>query len=130
MGAYSQDLRDRALNACEGGEKPLSIAKRLEVSESWVRTIYKRLKETGERTAHRIGGYRVSRLASWESEIKAWIAEKPDMTLAEMVQQLADNGVQITIHPLWRQLKQWGLRFKKKPSRPRANPTGYSRAAG
>jgi transposase len=118
MAAYSQDLRERVLNACERGESPAAIAKRLEVSVSWVRSVYQRYKETGERRAHRVGGYRVSRLADWEGEIKAWIAEKPDMTLAEIVEHLNENSVKIAISSLWERLNQWGLSFKKKPSRP------------
>lgn len=125
MVGYSQDLRDRVISACERGECPSVIARRLEVSDSWVRQVYKRFKESGERTAHRVGGYRVSRLVSWEIEIKGWIAEKQDMTLAEMVERLADKGVQIAISSLWEQLDHWGLTFKKKPTRPRTSPNRY-----
>lgn len=122
MIAYSQDLRERAINACQRGEPVSVIARRLEVSESWVRRVYRRFQETGERASHRLGGYRVSCLASWKETIEGWIAEKPDLTLAEIVERLDEQGVAITTHPLWRQLKQWGLRFKKKPARSRAAP--------
>jgi hypothetical protein len=36
MEAYSQDLRDRVLRALERGERPVDIARRLEVSRIWV----------------------------------------------------------------------------------------------
>lgn len=70
MSAYSQDLRERALKAYERGEAVSDIAKRLEVSQNWVRSVFHRFKETGERTAHRVGGYRVSGLKGWEETIK------------------------------------------------------------
>ena len=35
MRAYSQDLRDRILNALERGERPTDIAARFEVSRVW-----------------------------------------------------------------------------------------------
>jgi transposase len=114
MAAYSQDLRERALRAFERGESPAAIAGRLEVSVSWVRAVERRFRETGERTARRVGGYRVSRLAPWEAEIKSWIAETPDLTLEEIVARLAAEEVHIGIHGVWEQLQNWGLRFKKK----------------
>lgn len=129
MVAYSQDLRERAIKACQRGEPVSVIARRLEVSESWIRRVYRRFQETGERTAHRLGGYRTSCLEPWKETIEGWIADKPDLTLAEMVGRLDEQGVTITIHPLWRQLKQWGLSFKKKPARSRATPSRRSSRA-
>lgn len=120
MAAYSQDLRDRALAACERNESAAMIAQRLEVSESWVRQVYRRFKETGERTAHRLGGYRVSCIAPWKERIEGWIADKPDLTLVEITERLSDQNVRITSHPLWQQLKYWGLTYKKKSACSRA----------
>jgi len=36
MAAYSQDLRERVLRACERGDSPSQIARRFEVSRVWV----------------------------------------------------------------------------------------------
>ncbi len=81
MAVYSQDLRERAIDAYERGEPVTVIARRLEVSESWVHRVSKRFRETGERTAHRVGGYRKPSLAPWQGTIQDWITEKPDLTL-------------------------------------------------
>lgn len=129
MAAYSQDLRERVLNGYDRGERPADIAQRLEVSKTWVHSVYKRFKETGERSAHRLGGYRIPCLLSWEETIRSWIAEKPDLTLSEMVDRLAENGVEVGISTMWRQLDKWGLRFKKNAARPRTEPPGYSGTA-
>jgi transposase len=120
MAAYSQDLRERVLRAYERGEPATAIARRLEVSESWVHGVCQRYRETGERTAHRIGGYRVSCLEPWRETILGWIAEQPDLTLAEMVERLGQNGVEVVVGTLWHQLNRWELTYKKKPARPRA----------
>ncbi len=119
MTVYSQDLRERALQACQRGESPAAVARRLEVSDSWVRQVYKRFLDTGERTAHRLGGYRKPCLEPWKESIQGWICEKPDLTLAEMAERLEESGVEVAVSTLWYQLNRWGLTYKKKPARPR-----------
>lgn len=123
MAAYSQDLRERVLKGCQQGEPVTAIAQRLEVSESWVHSVYKRFKETGERTARRVGGYRKSVLAPWKDTILGWISEKSDLTLAEMTERLGENGVRVGESTLWYQLSHWEMTYKKKPARARATTT-------
>jgi transposase len=113
--AYSQDLRDRVLNALERGERPTDIAQRYEVSRGWVHQVRKQLQSEGRRTSLQIGGHRVSVLAPLEAVLCAWIADQPDWTLAEMCERLTrEHGVVIGIPALWHQLDKWGLSFKKK----------------
>lgn len=120
MQAYSQDLRDRALNALERGETALSVSQRLEVSVRWVKRVKHRLKEAGVRCSQRLGGYRRSRLEPYRQDIEGWIAQQPDMTLAEIIDKLTnEKAVTIGVTALWTQLNHWGLRFKKKYSRSR-----------
>ena len=126
MAAYSQDLRERVLKARQQGEPVTAIAQRLEVSESWVHGVCKRFKETGERTAHRVGGYRRPCLEPWKESIQRWIAEKPDLTLSEMAERLSQNGVEVAVSTLWYQLSRWRLTYKKKSVRAR---TASSRRA-
>ena len=49
MRAYSQDLRDRALQALGRGESLASISRRLEVSRQWVCDVRDRMVLHGER---------------------------------------------------------------------------------
>jgi len=113
MQPYSQDLRDRVLRALDRGDRPTEIARRFEVSRIWVYQVRGRVQATGERGSLRIGGYRRSKLAQSEQQLRGWIAEAPDLTLAELQQRLAGQGVAVKIGALWHQLNKWNLTFKK-----------------
>lgn len=121
--AYSQDLRDRALKGLFSGRTSLIVAIQLDVSESWVQSVWKRFKTTGETTARKQGGCRPARLKPYREEITGWIKEKPDMTLEEMTERLfKEKAVKISISGLSQQLAKWQLTFKKNSQRSRANP--------
>lgn len=129
MRPYSQDLRDRVLHALERGERPTEIAVRFEVSRGWVHQVRRQLREEGRRSSLRIGGHRKSLLAPLEPELRKWIADQPDLTLAEMCERLAEkHGIAIRVPALWHQLNKWGLSYKKNSSRQRARAA--RRAAG
>jgi transposase len=128
MAAYSQDLRERVLRALERGDRPTEIAGRFEVSRIWVYQVRRRVQQTGERGSLRIGGYRKSRLAESEQQLRGWIAAEPDLTLAELQRRLHEQGVAIQIGALWHQLNKWNLTFKKNAARQRTRTGG--RAAG
>lgn len=128
MGAYSQDLRERVLRALDRGERPSEIARRFEVGRVWVYKVRDRLQRTGERSGPQIGGYRRSRLAGSEPQLRAWIAAEPGLTLAELQQRLGEQGVTVKTGALWHQLNKWNLTFKKNAARDRARARG--RAAG
>lgn len=128
MRAYSQDLRDRVLRAVERGERPTEIAKRFEVSRVWIYQVADRFKATGQRTQLQMGGYRRSRVADQEARLRGWLKEEPDLTLAELCERLAKQGIEIKAPALWHQLNKWNLSFKKNPARQRAR--ARRRAAG
>jgi transposase len=120
MQSYSQDLRDRVLWALDRGERPTAIARRLEISRVWVYRVRDRKQKTGKRTSYRIGGHRRSLVADLKSEICAWIEQEPDLSLAQLCERLANQGVAIKAGALWHQLSKWNLTFKKNPARQRA----------
>ncbi|MCL2590766.1 MAG: helix-turn-helix domain-containing protein [Betaproteobacteria bacterium] len=120
MHAYSQDLRDRVLRALERGESPSEIARRFEVSRVWVYDVRNRFRDRGERCSHPIGGQRRSRIAHLEAGIRAWIQAEPDLSLAQLCQRVAQQGIQIKVAALWHQLDKWKLSFKKNAARQRA----------
>jgi transposase len=128
MQSYSQDLRDRVLWALDRGERPTAIARRLEVSRVWVYQVRGREQKTGQRTSFPIGGHRRSRIAEMEPVLRAWIEQAPGLSLAELGERLAEQGISIKIGALWHQLDKWKLTFKKNPARQRARTRG--RAAG
>ena len=120
MAAYSQDLRDRVLDALGRGERPSVIALRFVVSRSWVYRVRDRLLKDGKRSALQIGGYRRSRIEPFQQQVCSWIEEQSDLTLAEICSRLGELGVQIKSSALWNQLNKWGLSFKKNAARQRA----------
>jgi transposase len=120
MQAYSQDLRDRVLRAVERGESPTDIARRFEVSRVWVYQVADRFKTTGERSSLQVGGHRVSKVAHLEATIRHWLKAEPDLTLMELCERLAKQGIELKAPALWHQLNKWNLSFKKNSARQRA----------
>jgi transposase len=113
MAAYSQDLRDRVLDALACGERPSAVALRFMVSRSWVCHVRDRFCQYGKRTALQAGGCRRSRIAHLEQTIRGWLQEQADLTLAEMCGRLSGMGIELKPPALWHQLNKWGLSFKK-----------------
>ena len=114
MHAYPQELRDRVIDAWLRDEPVTDIACRLEVSRSWAHKVIRRFQEDGNRCSAQMGGHRRSRVADMQQEISEWIRAVPNLTLAQMCERLAMQGVQLTPPALYQQLKKWGFRYKKK----------------
>ena len=129
MQSYSQDLRERVLWALDRGERPSSIARRLEVSRVWVYQVRDRAQKLGKRTSFPIGGHRRSRVAEMESVLRAWIEAEPDLALSELSARLARQDIVIKPGALWHQLNKWNLTFKKNPARQRARARGRAASA-
>ena len=129
MQSYSQDLRERVLRALARGEGPSAIAQRFEVSRFYVYQVRDREQESGVRTSFQIGGHRRSRLEEAEPALRSWIAAEPGLTLEELRERLAVQGIAIKIGALWHQLNKWNLTFKKTPARQRARTRGRAGSA-
>lgn len=118
MQSYSQDLRDRVLGALARGDAPSAIARRFEVSRFYVYQVRDREQETGVRSSFQIGGHRRSRVQQAE----------PGLTLEQLRERLAAQGIAVKVGALWHQLNKWNLTFKKNAARQRARARG--RAGG
>ena len=129
MQSYSQDLRERVLRALARGEGPSAIAQRFEVSRFYVYQVRDREQESGVRTSFQIGGHRRSRLEEAEPALRSWIAAEPGLTLEELRERLAVQGIAIKIGALGHQLNKWNLTFKKNPARQRARTRGRAGSA-
>jgi transposase len=129
MQSYSQDLRDRVLRALSRGDGPSTIARRFEVSRFYVYQVRDREQETGVRSSFQIGGHRRSRLEEAEPALRGWIAAEPGLTLAELQERLASQGIAIKIGALWHQLNKWNLTFKKNAARQRTRTRGRAGSA-
>src|SRR3954452_15000320 len=117
--AYSTDLRERALAACEGGEGSQSeVARRYRVGERTLSGWLKLAREEGRRAPKPRRGGRAP--VRGERETLARLrAERNDATLAEYADRLAERtGVRRSASALCRALKALGLVRKKRRSRP------------
>lgn len=92
------------------------------VSRRTVERWWKRWQTNGERTARRIGGGRVSRLKPHAQAVRAWIAQKPDLTLEQICARLRrEKAVRLRKSALAHQLARMDLSFKKNSARRRAD---------
>ncbi|HSM42626.1 MAG TPA: IS630 family transposase [Afifellaceae bacterium] len=113
--AYSQDLRDRVIDAAFSGMSARRAADRfgigLATAIRWVR----QARETGDRTPGHQGQPRRSKLDPHRDYILAMVEATPDMTISEMLDKLvAERGVRASRATLWTFLDRCGLTFKKK----------------
>jgi transposase len=121
---YSLDLRQRVVGAVHSGMSCEEAAQHYEVSESsairWVR----RERETGSPAAFPMGGSRPFALAAQRDWLLARVAVKRDITLRELLAELADRGIEVSYYAVWHILDRAGISFKKKPARQRTRPAG------
>jgi transposase len=57
-----------------------------------------------------MGGHRTSRLAAHDTTLRAWIGQRPDLTLAELQRRCREElRVRLGITALWHRLERLGL---------------------
>lgn len=105
--AYSMDLRERVIAACDAGDGTKTVAERFEVSPAWVRRLKQHRRERGDIQPRR-GGHAPRKVD--REQLAAWVAERPDATLAELRDAL---GVDVSLSTIWVALRQLGLSYKK-----------------
>ena len=111
MTPYSTDLRLRVLEDCDAGISTSEVAAKYRVSESWVRRLKQRRRETGaiEPKPQRHGP-----LPSWlphAESIAEAVRQVPDATIEEHRRTL-DAG--LSHSAVWRGIKALALTLKKK----------------
>ena len=118
---YGDDLRRKFLSAYDAGEGTLEeLAERFLVSLGWGKKISAQRNRTGqaERVPHR-AGRKPHAGPEAQRQVRAWIAAKPDLTLAEIRDKLRNEAaVRSSIPQVWRLLRKLGLRLKKSRSTP------------
>jgi transposase len=119
---YSEDLRIRVVGRVEAGRPVREVAETFGVSVSSVVKWSQRKRQTGSVAAKPMGSRLVRSLAAQRDWMLARIAEKPDVTLRELVAELEARAVLTSYGSVWRLLNDEGISFKKKPARQRAGP--------
>lgn len=128
MKAYALDLRERVLRARRQGHSAHEVAKQFSLSKRSVERYWRRYQDTGQATALKLGGHRTSRLAAHDTTLRAWLGQRPDLTLGELqLRCQKELQVRLGITALWHRLERLGLSYKKNAARRRANP---ARVAG
>jgi transposase len=115
--AYSMDLRERVARAHAESGSSAEVAETHGCSESWVRRVTQRLRETGSlapRSTARAGDQRAFDDAD-EAKIRALIGRTPDATLAEVAEAIGKPACAGTVS---RTLKRLNLPRKKSRRTP------------
>ena len=114
---YSQDLRDRVIDAVEKGEMSRREAGRhYQVSESVAIKWLERLERHGSREPVGHGGHRASKLMQHRHFLEAARAEKSDITLQALCDRLlTERGVKADTSMMSRFFGKIGVTFKKRP---------------
>ena len=119
MEAYSLDLRERVVAACdEGTETRVEIAERFGVSTSFIRKLLRRRHLSGSIAAKPHGGGGKPSLGDRDRlQLLQLVEQKPDATLEELCQQLRDcGGSSVRIWTMCRALLK-ALKLPRKKSR-------------
>ena len=89
--AYSQDLRDRVIEARESGTSARKAAARFEVAVSTAIKWLGRLRDSGERSARPQGRRSGSKLDPHRDFLLAAVEAEPDSTIAELQRRLVEE---------------------------------------
>jgi transposase len=131
---YSDDLRSRALQACDEGERPDSVAKRFRVGRASVYLWLKQRREEGrDRPKKMGGGPRPVIRDAVEAALKHLVESDNHLTLAQYRDKLTE-AAGIFVHPwtVGRALRRLRLTRKKEDLARRRTGRGHDRpgAAG
>jgi transposase len=114
--AYSQDLRDRVIDAALSGVPARQAAVRFGVGIATAIIWVRRARESGERTARRQGQRRRSKLDPHRSFLLGLIETTSDITIVEMQERLAtERGVTASVGTIWTFLDRCDMTVKKRP---------------
>jgi transposase len=108
------DLRQRVLAACDDGMGTAEVAETFAVSQSWVRRLKQRRRETGA-IAPRLPSHHgpAPVLAMQAQRLRAVVHDHPGETAADYRDRLGLDVAPLTV---WRMLRRLGLTFKKSRS--------------
>ncbi len=128
--AYSQDLRDRVVDAALAGLRARRAAVQFKVGIATAIGWVGRARQSGERAARRQGQPRRSKLDAHRAFLLGLIEATPDITRVEMQERLAqERGITASVGTIWTVLDRCGLTFKKVRPRRRAGPARHPGAA-
>jgi transposase len=110
--AYSQDLRERVVRACDARDlSRQQIADCFGVSTAWIRRLLQRRRETGSFAAKPCGGGAPTKMTDdRRGRLVVLLSEQPDATLADLHEWL---GAPVHVSTIARALTRLGWTVKK-----------------
>ena len=133
MGAFSDDLRARVIDAVENEKASLrEVAARFKVGKTWVGKIVQRFRATGDAGAYLpIGEHAPSLDEAARAQLQAWLREQPDLTQQQLADRFATQGTRVDRSTVGRTLRDMGWTRKKKSwSRPSSSAKRSSTSDG
>ncbi len=125
---YSEDLRQRIVDAVDGGLSRREAASLYKVSVSSAIRFVSRWQDKGSVQADAMGAPRRSKLDPHTDWLLALIKETPDLTLEEIAARLeAERDVKSSIGGLWNLFKRQDITVKKNRARGRTGARGRRR---
>jgi len=113
MRPYSNDLRSRVVAAMEAGGSCRDVGAVFGVAPSTAGNWHRQYRRTQSYAPLAMGGDRRWKLSGELGWIAERLAAVPDLTLAEVRNDLAARGVVVSYAGVQRTVKRLGLRFKK-----------------
>jgi transposase len=111
---YSQDLRDRVIDAALSGKSVRGSAAHFGIGVATAIVWVRRARQTGDRAAHKRGQPSHSKLDPHRDFLMGLIEQTPDITISELAERLtAERSVKVARSTLWTFLDRCGLTFKK-----------------
>ena len=114
---YSLDLRRKIVEEALLRDSARAAARRFGVSASCAITLVGRWRKTGSYAPGQVGGQKQRKLAGHEDWLHAVMAAEPDITLAELRERLAAEGIEISRQSINDTLHALGYRYKKNRAR-------------
>ncbi len=125
---YSMEFRRAVAKAYDECGSSIEVAEQFECSESWVRRLIQRRRETGSLEPRPPKMPNNNKLDADELQrLRRLIEQTPDMTLAELAEAL---GNKVSVPTVWRATQTLKLPLKKSHSSPpsRTGPMSKPRA--
>jgi transposase len=118
MKPYSQDLRERIIDAIETREETQNeVAQRFSVSLSFVEKLLHRWRKSGTYAAHPHAGGQRRHLTDHSETLRGEVDQQPDATLSELRDRVvAANGPSVSPATICRELQRLQLPLKKSRS--------------
>jgi transposase len=126
--AYSTDIRGRVIARVESGASRREAAEQFEISASAAVKWVKCFRDTGSCAAKPRGGS-TSPLEEHADWLLRLVAERPDLTLDEVVLAMRKQRIPGGRSAVWRFFNRHKITFKKKPARGGAGAGGCGSGA-